>query len=114
MCFTITTPEKIAKKDIVCWKLFYKKGEKTYLSKYQDTRYYLNKIYTTKRFGTDGYTINEGRHSYSTRKEAHRVGSWSNYVIAVKCVIPKGAKYYYNRGDKEYVSLAIKLIEEQR
>jgi len=36
---------------------------------------------------------------------------WDIEVI-VKCIIPKGTKYYYNPGDQEYVSLAIKLVKE--
>ena len=111
MCFKITTPEKIAKKDIVCWKLFCKKGEKTYRSKHQGTRYFIKKIYSTKHFGLFGnIEINEGRHSYSTRFKALSLSF--GYAIVVKCIIPKGTKYYYNNKDKEYVSLAIKLIKE--
>ena len=119
MCFTITTPEKIAKKDIVCYKTFRKTSPKTkndYIAVYYNSFYKLGRIYTTKKFGvgTDGWGDNiiyEGRHSYSNLKYIKKKLLWFEEVLA-KCIIPKGTKYYYNAGDKEYVSLAIKLVKE--
>ena len=109
MCFTITTPEKIAKRDIVCYKrLIRRRGQ--YTSVYQGSFYMFGKVYKTVGFGFVGRDVFEGRHSYSNLKQAKRL-VWDIEVI-VKCIIPKGTKYYYNPGDKEYVSLAIKLVKE--
>ena len=109
MCFTITTPEKIAKRDIVCYKRLYKDGGKR-LSAHQSSPYRLGRVYKTVGFGFSGRDVYEGRHSYSNLKQAKRF-KWDIEVI-VKCIIPKGTKYYYNSHDKEYVSLAIKLVKE--
>ncbi len=120
MCFTITKPEKIAKKDIVCYKTFYPlnaKAKNDYRSPYYGALYSLGKTYTVKRFGK-GYShfddtdiINEGIHSYSNLEDTKKWEMCGDEVL-VKCIIPKGTKYYYNWENKEYVSLAIKLIKE--
>ncbi len=116
MCFIITTPEKIAKKDIVCWKPLIKlspKAKNDYRSIYYRSLYKLKRIYAVKKFGIDGDCIDEGLHSYSNLYKAKdRLYIGVDKKTTVKCVIPKGTKYYYNRDYKEYVSLAIKLIKE--
>ena len=115
MCFTITTPEKIAKKDIVCWK-FFERGKTVLRSFYYNSIYRIGETYTTKRFTHCPYTdaIEKGRHSYSSLRLAElSANRFSNMnTVMVKCVIPKSTKYYYNGKDQEYVSLAIKLIKE--
>ena len=113
MCFTITTPEKIAKKDIGCYKLldFAPHSKCDYRSAWFSSPYKLGEVYKTKSFGFDEEDgIDKGRHSYSALSRARKV-AWTGDCI-VKCLIPKGTKYYYNSGDKEYVSLAIKLVKE--
>jgi len=125
MCFTITTPEQIAKKDIPCWKVL-DKLTGVYSSYYYNSKYRIGETYTTKKLGfSDFYQpatkksakqINQGRHSYSTLELAKLQYSYcsAENVRIVKCIIPKGASYYYNRDDRQYVSSAIKLIKEIR
>lgn len=129
MCFILSNPSDtmpialIAKKDIVCWKLVQvtKRGvlRGYYRSKF---RYILNKVYNT-RFGfEDGYDydykcIHKGFHSYQKKKDLLRE-EWGysfiflkeyEYTKLVKCVIPKGTKYYKNTN--QYVSKSIKLVK---
>ena len=115
MCFAITTPEKIAKKDITCWKLFEKlspEAKNDYRSSHQGSLYALGQTYTVKKFGIKKGTIDEGIHSYSNRFNAERRANWFGLPL-VKCIIPKGTKYYHNKYYQEYVSLKIKLIKGQ-
>ena len=113
MCFYITTPEKIAKKDIPCWKLF-EKSKTVLRALYRNSVYRIGETYTTKKFTRVLCYISKGRHSYSTSSKAKdERGGWPRLdIVTVKCIIPKGTPYYYNSEDKEYVSLAIKLVKE--
>ena len=47
--------------------------------------------------------INKGLHSYTTYSKAQKENFLQGAEI-VRCIIPKGAKYYYNPDYKEYVS----------
>ena len=113
MCFHIHKRHKrikTATEDIVCYKVFPRRSRtgnqhKQYVrSLFQEFKYELGETYYE-----DSITVNEtyqeiysGIHSYSTftmakeRTYLHR--------IIVKCIIPAGAKYYYNPIRKEYVS----------
>ena len=115
MCFFIHknhTKEKIAKKDIVCYKRLIK-YENGFFSPYMATHYNLNKLYKSKlkgQFFCNRNVIETGLHSYSYKKEAK---SWLRkpYEILAKGIIPKGSKYYYNPTLHEYVSNQIILQE---
>ena len=112
MCFNIHSEHprrKIAKKDIVCYKRLnqtcIRQERKIILTPpcYTYFKYVANKLYTTG-LGIDqeGREINEGFHSYFTLGMAREDVSWEEYVY--RCIIPKGACYFYNPDDKEYVS----------
>ena len=111
MCFYISSKhpnEKIATKDIVCYKLL----KQTLESPFYCKAYKLNKLYKTNLdepnivFGC----IFRGFHSYSNKREGFK-GHVSNYWYFVKGIIPKGSKYYYNPVRHEYVSNRIILQE---
>jgi hypothetical protein len=48
------------------------------------------------------YVIEQGIHSYTSEFSALRAGNCGSYIL--KCVIPKGAIYFHNAMNKEYVS----------
>lgn len=118
MCIvTDVKPElKTAEEDIVVYKkvCVSKKTKFFGLIKTQEIssdvrgfKYKLNKLYHTTldpfkcNYITDGYYSKRGFYSW---KENH----WAN----VKCIIPKGAKYYLCRDGLEiYISDQIKLVE---
>ncbi len=114
MCFIIDSNHpkvKIAKKDIVCYKLFYN-HKKHFESPYRNFKfqkgecYYESKALKITYEAYYSHTIEIGIHSYTNLKKSINVSeSWifSNIII-VKCIIPEGAKYYYNSTWKEYVS----------
>ena len=88
-------------------------GKKFFISPYRSYKYEKGQCYyeNSKEFSKDEYfdicynaykrvkhkTI--GLHSYSTKTKA--LQSWGE---CVRCIIPEGAKYYYNSIKKEYVS----------
>lgn len=120
MCF-YTHPKhpdvKIAGKDIVCYKEGLKKGSTANLF----CSYYRGHIYLLGRtnvLSEEWPTISpsllfkrgiimEGFHSYSNKKRLSRARD----MVRVRCIIPEGAKYFYNPDDKVYVSNQI-IVQE--
>jgi len=80
--------------------------KRKFISSVRDFYYNFNEIYKTKFFSTEIKRggINKGFHSYRSKPN---VGSYYNNIIVVKCIIPKGTKYFYNSFKEEYVSEAI-------
>lgn len=110
MCFTVHPKHKrakVAKEDIICYKTFYKwhldKKKTEVKSQWRGFVYKLGWLYEL-----DGYMVvrkpwNEitvGLHSYILKPEHN----WADPTIVIKCIIPKGAKYYVNPEYGEYVS----------
>ncbi|MEI7425177.1 MAG: hypothetical protein WCK10_03610, partial [Candidatus Staskawiczbacteria bacterium] len=102
---------KIATKNIICWKYFGKTDKHGGISYWRDHKYYFN----TKEFITDPLwpriedtAIDEGFHSYSKYSQICGVVFRKNIV---KCIIPIGAKYFYNPNANEYVSNKIHILE---
>lgn len=112
---------KIAKKDLVCYKMFYFKNYNTKDIKDGITgvvrtyyKYKFNEINNTeldslnnvKRYGI----VNYGFHSYNYKKDIlSDEKNWAWHII-VKCIIPKGSEYY-NGYNPEYDSDRYKRIE---
>ena len=101
MCLVTNNPEHIAKEDITCYKVVFLEDNKL-LSLYQGFKYILNNLYTTVISYThdlieeDYICIERAFHSYTSLDSAIRFlqkHAFSNAVI-VKCIIPKGAKFY--------------------
>lgn len=109
MCFDIPkgAKELTAKEDIVCYKII-KKNNK---SLFQRFKYSPNTTYRLKKklkFEKDVYaqrSIERGFHSYC---EHDRIDNFYSNAKIVQMIIPKGAKYYKNTGDNEYVSTSIR------
>ena len=101
MCLVTNNPEQTAKEDITCYKVVFLKGNKI-LSLYQCFEYILNNLYTTVISYTrdvveeDYICIERAFHSYTSLDYAMRfLQAHEIYGAAiVKCIIPKGAKFY--------------------
>lgn len=101
MCLVTNNPEHIAKEDITCYKVVFLEGNKL-LSFYYGFEYILNNLYTTVILSIrdiieeDYIYIEKAFHSYTSLDSAMKFLQrrvFSNAVI-VKCIIPKGAKFY--------------------
>ena len=117
MCLTNLTTKKplIAEKDIICWKVVIIENEEI-LSSYKNFKYTFNELFEEELMKKSNGDISKGFHSFKTKKDAKWEstlwGDDSNEVV-VKCIIPKGAKYYEGLfgKDKAYASNSIKLIK---
>lgn len=114
MCFEIhpkCPKARTAEKDIVCYKEGYRHTDGTFSPFYKSSFYYrlgeVTKLpWKWRRWPVESEdTICIGFHSYSNKK---RLGS---YIDHVKCIIPKGAHYFYNPEAGEYVSDRI-IVQE--
>lgn len=101
MCLVTTNPEQTAKEDITCYKVVSLKDKKL-LSFYYNFEYILNNLYTTIISYTrdvveeDYICIERAFHSYTSLDHAMKflqVNAIYGAAI-VKCIIPKGAKFY--------------------
>jgi hypothetical protein len=60
----------------------------------------VNKNYNHTR--TNQKEVSIGLHAYSARERARWI-KYDNEII-IRCIIPKGAYYYYNQSAKQYVT----------
>jgi len=114
MCFIIDakhSEEKIAKKDIVCYKRLMISPTGNFLSPYQLKPYKLNILCRSKLELSSYNTICVGIHSYSCKKKATSCLNRVYFEVLAKGIIPKGSRYYYNPIRHEYVSNRIILKE---
>lgn len=119
MCFYIHEDHihaKIAENDITCYKIVTRKKNKDLVSPYMGSEVILGQKVEQKIESKYGISIDIGIHSCTTFLSAflRRFEMWLNNhfcqygkKIIVKCIIPKGTKYYYNPDVKEYVSEAM-------
>lgn len=126
MCMTIIIEcqkllePKVAKKDIVCWKLMAteQRSEREYVSYFYGYVYELNRKEALNKpmevelksfdLSTRQYQVGAAFHSYKITKKA-RTYIGIKHGILVECIIPKGAKYYegVNGMDECYTSDSI-------
>ena len=122
MCFYIETTNKemkVAEKNITCYKIVKRASERAkkfkYRSIYQNHPYGLGIKVKAKLYGPLFHEISRGLHSYSSLKKMRTIRPKLLYPhdkIFLKCMIPKGANYYYNSTREEYVSNAIIPVKE--
>lgn len=101
MCLITTNPEHVAKEDIICYKVVFLEGNKL-LSFYYGFEYILNNLYTTgilyirDLIEEDYICIERAFHSYTSLDSAMKFLQEReiNNAVIVKCIIPKGAKFY--------------------
>ena len=105
--------KKIATKDIKCYKEFSSdsKNKRRIIGYYQenflwwDIRRKSNIVYKKTILdipSMDSSVLYNGFHSYSNKKEIIITHNYKH--IAYECIIPKGAEYYYDHINKEYIS----------
>lgn len=114
MCFYIHhdhNDAKTAKRDITCYKVLIKRGQK-YEALIFDKFYRIGTKPRPVTLDRWGFGIDRGYHSYSTKRKAKQHCSWSNDIVVVEFIIPKGATYYYNPDYKEYVATQIIPVKE--
>lgn len=100
---------KIAQEDIVCWKWLRLCKDGKLFSPYQNTRYYLNdRMKDTERVDRRVTSIRGVNithmlscgcfHTFKNKEDAEMfsvMNGWlSSCGVVVKCIIPKGSKYY--------------------
>lgn len=101
MCLVTNNPEQTVKEDITCYKVVFLEGNKL-ISLYQCFEYILNNLYTTVISYThdvveeDYVCIERAFHSYTSLDRAMRFLHVHEIygAVIVKCIIPKGAKFY--------------------
>jgi hypothetical protein len=120
MCLNLASKSKkqpkprIATENIVCYKTMHRTNYGLQ-SVFKRFNYQLKEKYGPLEFdirhGGFGWSLLAGFHSFRTLARAQRSADNTNRVI-VKCVIPKGSKYYIGNGRSEYASnrLIIKEI----
>lgn len=101
---------KIAKQDIKCYKLFETINLIYAVSICRGFKYRRNKKYKVWFFKTQSFEINRGFHSWTKLEGRDRILRDDRRENYLECIIPKGAKYYYNPYDKEYVSNKIIVL----
>lgn len=116
MCFFIHDDHptvKIARRDIVCYKILGKRG-KYLISPWRLTKYYIGAVKRSKIEIPDKpfKSIHVGLHSYSTVARANcEIGKVSCLGKAIyRAIIPEGAEYFYNSGHNEYCSSKLQII----
>ena len=107
MCFIVSpcnTKVKIAEKDIICWKIMFPNPDGHYISAVRCKTYTKHERYNIKfrikNMNREPFSeINIGFHSFK-KKQYH-----SKWAALVKCIIPKGTRYFEN--DIHFVSESI-------
>lgn len=95
----------VACKDITCYKVVNPANmDGVFRSAFQEFKYSLRVKYVEKKFTgiVRSHAVREGFHSYRTINVAQRYAS-APYVL-IKCVIPKGSRYYRSYSEEQYCS----------
>jgi len=110
---------KIAKKDIVCYKVLKRFGDNSLYAYFQDFSYTPGISYSCL-LGRYWWRVEEGFHSFVNIDDARDWRCHTNYnsawreppVVVVRCVIPKGSEYYtgYWGESKKYKNYASNQI----
>jgi len=126
MCFIISTEHsesQIAKKDIVCYKVL-DMVRSRYWGPYMGTEYRFNRVRKAKivkylsreKWKQDRYEVEDGLHSFTNldklRRRFARMSAICNGIpVMFEAIIPKGAEYYINPAEEEYVSNQLMIVK---
>jgi hypothetical protein len=122
MCLDLNKPIMLltAEEDIVCYK-WVQKIRKIMQTPYRNSSVEFGIIYVSDLMRNKNGTVDIGLHSYAgvialdELFYVHRFYPTTNTPTpwVVKCIIPKGAKYYVGifAGEKSYASTELKYIE---
>ena len=121
MCLnTYQQTESTAEKDITCYKVVHRPSVSVqpglFISIFQDFIYKVGKHYNashfhsrnTIKYNSRSYSVYYGFHSYRTLE----IARWwcASCDVIIKCVIPKGARYFESANTDEYCSNKIKVV----
>lgn len=128
MCFYIHVSYsviKTAEENIVCYKrLSYAFAElsldrikeleirkNTLISPYQHMKYRIRETHTSvlRRDSRNPFAISLGLHSYTNLLAAE--SNTNSGEVIVKCIIPKGARYYVDPVREHYVSNKLRTVK---
>lgn len=131
MCLIVDSKNPlIAKRDIPCYKVcFYTEYEPVVVTPYQLAHLRIGTHYEERNNACIKSTVNDyiltsgAYHSFRYLADARRdIKTWGCYdrehMCIVKCIIPKGSKYYVGKFDNcgdicpSYASKQIKLIKK--
>jgi hypothetical protein len=85
----------------------------TFLTPFQNVEIKIGETYKSELIGY-GLSIEDGIHSFKSLEAAKRIASFDKNSFVVKCIIPKGSKYYvgeYGNGHVSYASDTLKYVE---
>lgn len=106
MCFDSTRwqKSKVATEDIPCWKVLLR-TRFGLESQYKGYLYVSGVVQPTIKLRKSAYyEIFQGYHSFHTKERAYNTFHGDPDLYVVKFIIPKGTRYYSNKGRDEYVS----------
>jgi len=114
MCFILDRPNqraKIAKKDIVCWKVI-RNNNTSYFYNHKYI-YYTLQLKVKLIFNEENDIISEGYHSY-INTDMFDTGKIDIDFDSkkTKFLIPKGTRYYESKEYGEYISETIIMIKK--
>lgn len=111
--FFVRLKARIARRDIICYKLLYKTKEDL-ITPYQhlkvDTSLPLIADFLDAAKETQGFYM--AVHGIHTYKDQDILSLYSVNYILYKCIIPKGTKYYISYDKTEYCSERIHFIKQ--
>lgn len=118
MCFIsyLNPEELIASKNIICYKIVLKTKEKNKVTAYMNPShiYTLEKLNKKIKLNVHQYNLRyhiyEGYHSIITKDYLKRKYTLIDNMVYVKCIIPKGTKYYKNVTEMVSENIIIKKI----
>lgn len=126
MClYTIWNKPRIAVRDMECYKVVLMPDfNRTYVNRlannprgFKSIHYqhdwYIGSTYKEERFQDkpDGFAaVNFGFHSYIPLQYAINGCNYTYRKAVLKCIIPKGTRYYRSEGCTEYCSEMIKVV----
>lgn len=102
---------KTATEDIPCFKIL-RKDRKGFVTPYYYQRIKLGHSYTSVLESPDYCDdVEKGIHAFLTLEQAQLVAKTIPTDVIVKCIIPKGAKYYIGEYYRQFKNTAIAATE---
>lgn len=103
---------KIATEDIPCYKILDKISKGFYLTPYQRQGIVLGRTYTSALDSPGKWdSVEQGLHAFLTLQQAVELCMDRRNRAIVKCIIPKGARYYIGTYQPSHGKTAIAASE---
>lgn len=119
MCLVITkrTKAKVAKKDIVCYKIILSTSKDVLVTAYRCKTVCIGETYTSELDRTSYHMVEAGLHAFKyLRASRLELKTWPLYSVTphiAKCIIPAGSTYYKGKflGCTSYAADQMKYIK---